>query len=220
MHRRRRIAITVSSAALLAAAPLLTACGNDAHPGAAAVVGGQRITVSQLEDRVNDTRRALRAAIPDDTQYDQVVAKTGTLSRSTLETMVLDRVMHRAAADSGVGVSRRDLQSLRAGLEQQAGGAKALEQGWLQQYAVAPQYLDDSLRTELEAQKLAKKLGIDMQSPEGQGALWKHVSKVAKSMNIDMNPRYGTWDVSTSKRADAKLPWLREVSAATPQQQV
>ena len=33
MHRRRRTALLLS-AALTAAAPLLTACGGDAHPGA------------------------------------------------------------------------------------------------------------------------------------------------------------------------------------------
>ncbi|GHJ39622.1 SurA N-terminal domain-containing protein [Streptomyces sp. TS71-3] len=219
MHRRRRTALLVSSAALLAAAPLLTGCGNDAHPGAAAVVDGRRITVSELEGRVNEVRGALRSALKDDTQYEQVVGKTGGLTRSTLQTMVLDRVLHRAAQDAGVAASRKEVQMMRTGMESQAGGAKALETGWLEQYAVAPAHLDESLRTELEAQKLAKKLGINMNSPDGQAALWKHLGTTSKSMNIDINPRYGAWDVKKSSRVDAKVPWLREVSSP-PQQQV
>ncbi|TGB14147.1 SurA N-terminal domain-containing protein [Streptomyces sp. MZ04] len=220
MHRRRRTALALSVAAI-AAAPLLTACGSEAHPGAAAVVGNDRITVSQLEGRVNEVRDAQRAAIPDEQQYEQAIAKSGGLTRSTLHTMVLDKVLHQAAADAGVDVSRREIQTMRAGLEQQAGGKKALEQGWLQQYSVAPARLEDSLRTEIEAQKLAKTLGADMNAPEGQAVFWKALSAASKKLDVDLNPRYGTWDVEKSKRADTKTPWVREVSgggAAEPTQ--
>src|SRR6478735_2203247 len=89
LHRRRRTALLLT-ATIAAAAPLLTACGNDAHPGAAAVVGGQRITVSQLENRVNEVRSAQRASVKDDAQYAQAIAQTGTLTRDTLHGMVLD----------------------------------------------------------------------------------------------------------------------------------
>ncbi|MBW5426183.1 hypothetical protein GKQ77_32285 [Streptomyces sp. BG9H] len=215
MHRRtsRRTALLLSTAAL-AAAPLLTACGNEAHPGAAAVVGGDRITVAQLEGRVNEVRDAQRAAVPDDERYAQAIAKSGGLTRATLHTMVLDKVLHRAAADAGVRVTRRDIQTMRAGLEKQAGGRKALEEGWLQQYSVAPSRLDDSLRTEIEAQKLAKRLGADMNSPDGQALFWKALTAASKKLDIDLNPRYGSWDVDKNKRTDAKTPWIRQVTAS------
>lgn len=213
MHRRRRTALILSAAAI-AAAPLLTACGSDAHPGAAAVVGGDRITVAQLEGRVNEVRDAQRSAIPDDAQYAQAIAKSGGLTRATLHTMVLDKVLHRAATDAGVTVTRRDIQSMRSGMEEQSGGRKALEEGWLQQYNVAPARLDDSLRTEIEAQKLSAKLGADMNSPEGQAVFWKALSAASKKLDIDLNPRYGTWDVDKNKRTDAKTPWVRQVTQA------
>ncbi|MFJ4281725.1 SurA N-terminal domain-containing protein [Streptomyces massasporeus] len=213
MHRRRRTAL-VLTAAIAAAAPLLTACGNDAHPGAAAVVGGQRITVSQLDERVGEVRAAQRAAVPDQAQYQQVIARTGTLTRDTLHTMVLDRVLHRAAENAGVSVSRKEIQAMRSGLEQQAGGAKALETTWLQQYGIPPQRLDENLRLQLEAQKLAEKLGTNTDRPE----FWKALSDASKDLNVDLNPRYGTWDVQKSSRADAKTPWVRDVTAAQTQQ--
>ncbi|MGD1220131.1 MULTISPECIES: SurA N-terminal domain-containing protein [Streptomyces] len=217
MHRRRRTAL-VLSAAIVAAAPLLTACGGDAHPGAAAVVGGQRITVAQLESRVNEVRDAQRAATQDDAQYEQAVAKTGSLTRDTLHSMVLDRVLDRAAKNAGVTVTRKDTQQMRTALEQQAGGAKALETAWLQQYGVAPQRLEDSLRTEIEAQKLASALGADMNTAEGKAAFWKAMSAASKQLDVDLNPRYGAWDVQKSSRVDAKTPWLREVTSAGTQQ--
>ncbi|MEU0220146.1 SurA N-terminal domain-containing protein [Streptomyces sp. NPDC006265] len=213
MHRRRRTAF-VLTAAIAAAAPLLTACGNDAHPGAAAVVGGQRITVSQLDERVGEVRAAQRAAVQDEAQYQQAIARTGTLTRDTLHTMVLDRVLHRAAENAGVTVSRKEIQSMRSALEQQAGGPKALETTWLQQYGIPPQRLDDNLRLQLEAQKLAEKLGTNTDRPE----FWKALSDASKDLNVDLNPRYGTWDVQKSSRADAKTPWVRDVTAAQTQQ--
>ncbi|MFD8235775.1 SurA N-terminal domain-containing protein [Streptomyces sp. NPDC059696] len=213
MHRRRRTAL-VLTAAIAAAAPLLTACGNDAHPGAAAVVGGQRITVSQLDERVGEVRAAQRAAVQDQAQYQQAIARTGTLTRDTLHTMVLDRVLHRAAQDAGVTVSRKEVQAMRSGLEQQAGGAKGLETTWLQQYGIPPQRLDENLRFQLEAQKLAEKLGTSTDRPE----FWKALSDASKDLNVDLNPRYGTWDVQKSSRADAKTPWVRDVTAAQTQQ--
>lgn len=212
MHRRRRTALLLSAA--IAAAPLLTACGNDAHPGAAAVVGGQRITVAQLENRVSEVRAAQRAAVPDDAQYAQVIAKSGTLPRDVLHNLVLDQVLHRAAQDAGVTVTRKELQKMRSELERQVGGAKALETAWLQQYGIAPERLDENLRLQLEAQKLAAALGTDT----GKPAFWNALAEASKKLDIDLNPRYGTWDVQKSSRADAKTPWVREVTAAgTPQ---
>ncbi|MFE0476212.1 SurA N-terminal domain-containing protein [Streptomyces sp. NPDC058947] len=212
MHRRRRTALLLTAA--IAAAPLLTACGNDAHPGAAAVVGGQRITVSQLEERVGEVRAAQRAAVQNDAQYQQAIARTGTLTRDTLHTMVLDRVLHRAAEDAGVSVSRKEIQEMRSGLEEQAGGAEALETTWLQRYGIPPRRLEENLRLQLEAQKLAEKLGTDTTRPE----FWKALSESSKQLDVDLNPRYGTWDVQKSSRADAKTPWLRDVTATQPQQ--
>ncbi|MHA5049529.1 SurA N-terminal domain-containing protein [Streptomyces sp. SD15] len=217
MHRRRRTAL-VLSAAIVAAGPLLTACGNQAHPGAAAVVGGQRITVAQLESRVNEVRSAQLAATTDQAQYEQAVAKTAGLTRDTLHTMVLERVLERAAKDAGVTVTRNDTQQMRAALEQQAGSAKALEAAWLQQYGVAPGRLDENLHTEIEAQKLAAVLGADMNTTEGKATFWKAMSEASKKLNVDLNPRYGAWDVQKSSRVDVKTPWLREITSAGAQQ--
>jgi len=213
LHRRRRTAL-VLTAAIAAAAPLLTACGSDAHPGAAAVVGGQRITVSQLEERVGEVRAAQRAAVRDEAQYRQAIARTGTLTRDTLQTMVLDRVLHRAAQDAGVTVTRKEVQTMRSGLEKQAGGGKALETTWLQQYGIPPQRLEENLRLQVEAQKLAEKLGTDTSRPE----FWKALSDASKELDVDLNPRYGTWDVRKSSRADARTPWVRDVTATRAQQ--
>ncbi|MCL6733042.1 SurA N-terminal domain-containing protein [Streptomyces neyagawaensis] len=220
MHRRRRTAL-VLSAAIAAAAPLLTACGSDAHPGAAAVVGSERITVAQLENRVNDVRTAQRAASGDDAQYQRLVAQTGTLTRNTLNGMVLEKVLDRALEDAGVTVTRKEVQQYRSDLEHEAGGSEALEAAWLQQYSVAPEHLEESLRSDVEVQKLAGALGADMNSPEGGTVFWKAMADASEKLGVDLNPRYGSWGVAQDGRlglADSKTPWVREVTKATQQQ--
>jgi outer membrane murein-binding lipoprotein Lpp len=213
LHRRRRTALLLT-AALAVAAPLLTACGNEAHPGAAAVVGGQRITIAQLDNRVDEVREAQRAAVPDDAQYEQAIARTGSLTRDTLHSMVLDRVLERAAQDAGVTVTDREVQQLRTELQGQAGSAEALEAAWLQQYGIPPQRLDDNLRLQVTAQKLAEQLGTDTSRPE----FWQALSAAGKKLDIDLNPRYGTWDPEKSSRVDATTPWVRDVTnAGAPQ---
>ncbi|WP_199550767.1 SurA N-terminal domain-containing protein [Streptomyces sp. N35] len=213
MHRRRRTALTLS-AALLAAAPLLAACSNEAHPGAAAVVGEERISMAQLQSRVNEVRSAQQAATAKTDNYAQAVEKTGGLTRDTLQSMVLDRVLHQAAEDAGVTVTRKEIQGLRGELVKQAGSQEALEAGWLQQYNIPPSRIDDSLRTEIEAQKLYQALGADPQTETGQQAFWKALSDASRSLDVDLNPRYGTWDMTKSRRADTVTPWLRQVSGA------
>ncbi|MBW8819335.1 MAG: hypothetical protein JF598_14180, partial [Streptomyces sp.] len=131
-----------------------------------------------------------------------------------LHGMVLDQVLHRAAENAGVSVNRKEVQELRSGLEEQAGGAKGLETAWLQQYGIAPERLDENLLLQLEAQKLAGKLGTDTNDP----AFWNALSKASKQLDVDLNPRYGTWDVAKSTRVDANTPWVREVTTAGSEQ--
>ena len=107
-------------------------------------------------------------------------------------------------------VTPREVQEMRGGLEQQAGGAKALEAAWLQQYGIPPQRLDDNLRLQLQAQKLAQQLGTDTSRPE----FWKALSAASKDLGVDLNPRYGSWDAEKSSRVDAKTPWVRDITAA------
>ncbi|WP_257231329.1 SurA N-terminal domain-containing protein [Streptomyces sp. UH6] len=207
MQRRRRRTALLLSAAL--AAPLLTACGSDAHPGAAAVVGGERITQAQVEERVREVRDAQRAVVTEDEQYRQVVAQTGSLARFTVQAMVLDRVLHHAADEAGVTVTPREVQDLRINLERQLGGRQGLENTWLQQYGVAPGRLEENLRLQVAASELAQRLGTETDSPAFTGAL----AASSKDLGIEINPRYGTWDAEKSARADLRTPWVKDVEA-------
>ncbi|MYT29372.1 SurA N-terminal domain-containing protein [Streptomyces sp. MspMP-M5] len=209
---RRRTALSVSAAALLAAAPLLTACGTDAHPGAAAIVDGKRITVAELQGRVKDIRAA-QAASP---QGKEMITNTGRLGLSTLNGMIFDEVLARAARDAGVSVTRADIQNARAEAEEQAGGAARLKTMWLQQ-GTAPDQIDQVVRNQLLIDGLAKHLHADRGRPEGQRALVEALSRTSRAMGVDVNPRYGAWDDQQVILGETRTPWL--VPAAPPRQE-
>ncbi|WP_405713376.1 MULTISPECIES: SurA N-terminal domain-containing protein [unclassified Streptomyces] len=207
MHRRRRTALTVS-AALLVGAPLLTACGGEAHPGAAAVVGGDRIEVSTLQSQVAAVREAQR----DSKDASQLIDKSGQLGRAKLHGMIFDRVLDRAAQDAGVSVSRSEIQQMRRAAAAQSGGEKRLRTAMLQQSWVAPAQIDAVLREQVQLTKLAQALGADLQQPAGQQAVGEALGKASKALRVDVNPRYGTWDDKQTQLADYKAPWLNRVT--------
>ncbi|MGP3952781.1 SurA N-terminal domain-containing protein [Streptomyces sp. 7N604] len=202
---RRRTALSVSAAALLAASPLLAACGSASHPGAAAVVDGDRITVSELQTQVEAVREAQRGSA----QPAQLIQDSGQLSRATLSSMIFDRILDRAAADAGVSVSRSDVQKAQATAERQAGGADRLREQWLQQYAIAPGQVEAAIRNQVAMDKLAQSLGADRSSPQGVQKLVDALSEASTKLGVDVNPRYGTWDSKKVQLGNAKTPWLR-----------
>ncbi|MEU9623086.1 SurA N-terminal domain-containing protein [Streptomyces sp. NPDC048155] len=207
MHRRRRTALTVS-AALLAGAPLLTACGGQAHPGAAALVDGDRIEVSTLQGQVAAVRDAQR----DSKDASQLIDKSGQLSRAKLHGMIFDRVLDRAARNAHVSVSRNEIQQMRKAAAAQSGGEAQLRMAMLQQSWVAPDQIDAVLREQVQLTKLAQALGADLQQPEGQKAVGDALAKASKELKVDVNPRYGTWDDKQTQLANYKAPWINQVT--------
>ncbi|MTE19374.1 hypothetical protein F0L17_09585 [Streptomyces sp. TRM43335] len=212
---RRRISLSLSAAAaVLVGAPLLTACGSEAHPGAAAVVDGERITVSHVQAQV----RAVRDAQGEDEQGAELVENTGQLTRGTLGTLVFQRVLERAAEDAGVEITRSDVQRARAEAERNVGGAERLEEMMIRQRAVAPERIDEAVRAQVLVQKLAEKLGADLRTPQGQQAMTEVLAETSEKMDVTINPRYGAWDDKEITLVDTEEPWIRNVSGPGPQQ--
>ncbi|MEU7009223.1 SurA N-terminal domain-containing protein [Streptomyces sp. NPDC046332] len=204
MHRRTALSV---SAALLAAAPLLTACGGEAHPGAAAVVDGERIEVSSLQAQVRDVRTAQEAS----PQAAQLIEATGDLSREKLNVMIFDRVVDRVAEDNGITASRSEIQKARGEFTQQSGGQEQLAATLLQQQGVAPDQIDGVVRRTVLMNKIADKLGI-ANTPEGQKKLTEIFTAASKDLDIDVNPRFGAWDDDKIQLGTFTAPWVRQIS--------
>ncbi|MFD7442359.1 SurA N-terminal domain-containing protein [Streptomyces sp. NPDC059909] len=207
MHRRRRTALALS-AALVAAAPLLAACGSEARPGAAAVVGGERIEVAALQSQVKD----VRAAQEESPEAAQLIKNTGRLGQIKLGNMIFDRVLEHAADEAGVTVSRKELQETRAQVAQQRGGEKRFEAEALEQAGLAPGQIDGAIRREILMNKLAQALGADLGTPQGQQKVGATLTAASKALDIDVNPRYGAWDDTKIQLGEYKAPWITQVT--------
>ncbi|MEU9200068.1 SurA N-terminal domain-containing protein [Streptomyces sp. NPDC048332] len=207
MHRRRRTALTVS-AALLGAAPLLAACGSQAHPGAAAVVGGDRITVATVQGQVEEVRRAQDAS----KQAAQVTNQSGQLGRAKLHGMILDRVLDKASADAGVTVTRAEIQQMRQQAAAQYQGEAGLRAAVLQERWIAPDQIDAFLREQIQLTKLGQALGADPTTPAGTKVLGDALTKASKALKVDVNPRFGAWNNQQIQLAEYKAPWISQVT--------
>lgn len=205
--KRRTSALSVSAAALLVAAPLLTGCSTEANPGAAAVVGDERISVSEVQAQVADIREAQRA-LPNG---DDVVSATGSLSRETVNFLIYLEVVERAAADHGVEVSRSAVQQLRADAELASGGADALRESALmppQGMPMTDPQIDAVFRSQLLIEGLSEAVGAGP-DPESQQRVVQALTDAAESAGVQVNPRYGEWDAERVVLTDAEVPWLR-----------
>ncbi|MFF4408173.1 SurA N-terminal domain-containing protein [Streptomyces sp. NPDC001262] len=201
---RRRTALAVSAAALLTASPLLTACGSAPHPGAAAVVGKDRITVSQLQSQVNDVRDAQQSS----PQGRQMLADSARLGQDTLVRLIQYRIIEQAGEDNGVQVTRREVQEQRAKVEKANGGADAVESRFLA-LGIAPDQIDQALTMDLVRSKLDGKLGAARTNDV--------LMKTSDALRVDVNPRYGSWDAKRGTARPAQEPWLRPTTTAPEQ---
>ncbi|MFC5722127.1 SurA N-terminal domain-containing protein [Streptomyces gamaensis] len=192
---RRRTALAVT-AALLAAAPVLTACGSTAHPGAAAVVGDERISVAQLQRQVADVRDAQQSS----PQAEQLVAGSARLSQDTLVRLIQYRIVEQAGRDNGITVSRRELQDQRAAVERANGGAEAVRGRFLA-LGIAPDQIDRALAMQLTRAKLDARFGAVRTN--------EILVRTSESLHVDVNPRYGVWDPRRGTAQAAVEPWLR-----------
>ncbi len=199
---------TRTAVGVLLAAAALTACGGGtAHQGAAAVVGGRRIPIAEVEARVAALRTAT-AAQPGGQQ----VEPTG-LTRRTVGELVLDQVVSRALDDRQLSVSDGDIAQARDADSKQLGGADALARELLKQ-GVAADDIDSFYRQQLGIQKLATAEGKDARTPEGDAVVRAALTQAGTELKIQVNPRYGQWDPKQVSLTDTPMSWLPKPSAA------
>ncbi|MFD9080198.1 SurA N-terminal domain-containing protein [Streptomyces erythrochromogenes] len=195
MHRRTALSV---SAALLVAAPLLSACSGETRPGTAAVVGGERITTSALQAQVGDVRAAQNRS----EQAATLIANTPQLERTKLGKMIQLRVLERAAEDAGISVTTKEIEDARKAQEGDKGAA-ALEQLALQaRVPLAPGQIDEDLRFRLLLDKLSERFGEER--------IIEPLTKASEALHIEVNPRYGAWDAKQVGLGPVDTAWITQ----------
>ena len=152
----RRLAVSAGLAVLL-----LTGCGQgEVRPGAAALVGEQRISTEELEGIVE-------RGLADPQAKQQFGADLPEFQRQALGRLVSRRVLEAAAEREGVTVDDGDVDAQLERFVEQAGGQEALEEQAAQS-GIAPQDLRGFLRDVVLDQALADELTEDLEVPQAE----------------------------------------------------
>lgn len=188
---RLRRSLGAAAVAVLAAG-LLTACSPD-QVGSAAIIDGQRISTDSLQQATREYLKAVGS--PDDRQA----------QRRVLEQMILARVVDRAAKEADVGVRRGTVARQRDGVLRDVGGKVALVRALAQAQsptAVPPSQIDSWVRFRLQINRLLAKAdpGGDPTSQIAVDNFRKIVVRTSRGMDIELNPRYGTWSPTRGLR--------------------
>lgn len=197
--RARFRAAGVSGVAALGAGAMLAACAP-IQMGSAAIVGDQRITQSTLNARVANLQTAV-ATYP----AGVIQLPSAQMSQAVLGWLVRFKIEDQAASKAGVSVTAAQAQQGVSAIEAQA-QQYASQSGLptpaavLLSSGVAPQMINDLGRYQAQEFGLAKKAnGGRLPSTQAEttavtATLAKGNCLAAKSLNIQVNPKYGRLD--------------------------
>lgn len=169
------------------AATMLGAC-TPAKLGAAALVGDQRITTTELNTAVHQWQKAYTAKpLPSDQLQ---LLDSGSIPRSVLYNLVVYKLTHVAAQRQGVQIGDGAVDNAIAKVGAARLSAVSVVMG------LPPQRSRDYMRFELEKQGIAQGLESKLKGTgkKVDAELANVVKSTAKSARIDVNPRYGRFD--------------------------
>ena len=167
MNNRARLPLA-AAAAVLAAAGL---AGCTTSPGAAAIVGGDRISAETLQATVN-------RALADPAAQQQLGQDRAGFVRNELSRLITNVIVARAASDQHIVVSNTDIDHELDNLAQQAGGPQQLEQA-ASASGVPKQDLRTFIRYFVMQQKLGDSLAanVNVSDADLQAEYQKNIDK-------------------------------------------
>jgi len=191
--------LTVSTALLL---------GGCSQVGAAATIGSTKITQATVQASI-DSIIAARVGV--DTAQMQLESGEA-LNRSQLRFHLLTLLLLAVGEELKISVSKAEIDTRRASVIEQVGGAEALPKA-LVGAGIAADDLDRYLEAIIMSDKISQAITASGIPQEQVGAeIQKLISAKAKELGVTVNPRYGKWDptvadvVATDSASPAVTP--------------
>lgn len=177
----------IISVVTVATVLLLSGC---AQVGAAATIGGTKITQSTIQGSVDSI---LEERTKIDTSSMQL--ETGEeLNRSQLRFHVFATLLNEIAKKTKIEISKAEIDTRRASVLNQIGGVAQLPTA-LVGASIAPQDLDLYLQSIIISDKLSQALTANGVTQDEIGnAIQRLVIETAAEKKVSINPRYGVWD--------------------------
>lgn len=154
--------------------------------GAAAIVGDERIRVSEIQGYLDEVReQRARYGLPEDVGADA--------ARLEVERRVLDLVFEQAARELGISITEADIEETRAAEQRPAEELAELAA----QNNLTEETLDELYRRFTIERRISEE--INKQFPNADETrlneeFAKRLVAIAQQMEIRINPRYGKFD--------------------------
>lgn len=177
----RKVAQGIAASALLVMA--LAGCAAN-EPGAAAVLGDQRITESELATEVGKRLEAQGLTSQDSTLE---------LNASTLSTMIIYALLDELAVRESVTATQGEIDTTRLEREAAAGGPEQFAAA-LAASGVMPEDRDNVIRLGIIFAKLGEALAPGSPEEVKTQAIGVAVSELSVELGTEVAPRFGTWD--------------------------
>jgi hypothetical protein len=179
----RKVVTTLVGATLGLTALALTGCGAS-QAGAAALIGDQRITESELNERVQGILTAQGLPTQD---------SSSELITQALDRLITTNLVNQLADREGIVIDQGEVDAIRLQYLAQAGGQAELENLLLQQ-GVLPADIDSVIALNIQVSKLGQELAPGAELDVQGGAVFVAASELSVELNTEVAPRYGTWD--------------------------
>jgi parvulin-like peptidyl-prolyl isomerase len=160
-----------AAVAAVAAVAIPVLAGCDTSPGAAALVGSDRISVGTLQHEVDAALAdpTIAAALQPGSQFAQSLggSRAGFV-RLTLSRLITDRLLAAVAAAHHVTVTSKDVSDQTQTFVQEAGSLAALRQEAAQSVGVTASQLPDLIRLTVLQQRLSAALVANLPATPAQ----------------------------------------------------
>lgn len=176
MKLSRRVKVAISGLAMVGA---LAAC-NANEAGAAVTYEGGRIT--------DEVVAAQSAQLASELQ----IALSPKITQFTIQRLVTNLLIEQGAAMRGVTVNEGETQKFLTEAADTVGGMDALVSSAVQQGIPASE-LPAQVRARVAADLLGESLAPGEDTDTKDVAVGRYLVEVAQTINVDVNPRFGSW---------------------------
>jgi hypothetical protein len=191
--------------------PGLAACSGSGnagtvHTGAAAVVGGQRISIATVENQVTSFRDAAPAQGGGSGTSRTFGQDSPGVPANVLGFLIQQQVVQSALDQKRLRVSATDVSAVEAPFLKSAGSQTQLTAEFVNQVGLPPEDLEPYFRWQAGVKTLLGSVGGDPAKLTGL------LQPVAAELKISVNPRYGSWDATNLTLGNSSQSWIKQVS--------
>lgn len=180
-------------ATLVLGVAVLTGCSDSPKlAGSAVVINGKVIPASAVADRVDKVRAQIQVTDP---SLINEVPSLIQLNQRAVDHFVLDALLEEVVVREGIKVTDRDVAAYRDEVFAQY-AKETIEAQLASQNAVPADDVDGFMYEILVQRALMEKLAPGADKQTRNLALFDYLTKLSEELNVELNPRFGTWDPS------------------------